>query len=113
MNMTKGIMAIVVLALLAMIGKASAVPSGKTLQFAGDNSPGKVIFDGKIHADNGLKCKECHADIFKMKKGAEKITKADHETGKFCFSCHKGTKAFSPANNCKKCHKKKWNGGDG
>jgi len=106
MKMRKVIMATVVLALLALIGNASAVPSGKTLEFAGDNGPGKVIFDGKIHADKGLKCKDCHTDIFKMKKGAEKITKADHEAGKLCFSCHNGTKAFAPADDCKKCYKK-------
>jgi len=105
-KMKKVIMALMALALCALIGNASAVPPGKTLEFAGDNSPGKVTFDGKIHADKGLKCKDCHAEMFKMKKGTVKITKADHEAGKLCFSCHDGKKAFAPADNCTKCHKK-------
>ena len=55
------------------VGSAMAVPAGKTVDYAGGDS-GKVVFDGKIHADKGLKCGECHTKIFKMKKGSEKIT---------------------------------------
>jgi c(7)-type cytochrome triheme protein len=43
-----------------------------------------------------------------MKKGADKMTMADMNAGKFCGECHNGTKAFKtddPAN-CAKCHKK-------
>jgi c(7)-type cytochrome triheme protein len=105
-KMKKVVMLVMALALFALIGNASAVPSGKTVEFAGDKSPGKVIFDGKVHADKGFKCKDCHTDIFKMKKGSVTITKADHEAGKLCFSCHNGTKAFAAKENCTKCHKK-------
>ncbi len=87
-------------------GSAMAVPSGKTLVF--DSPMGKVTFDGKIHADKGLKCGDCHTKIFKMKKGADKITMADMNAGKNCGTCHNGEKAFksSDAANCAKCHKK-------
>jgi c(7)-type cytochrome triheme protein len=85
---------------------AFAVPSGKTLEFE-DGAMGKVIFDGKVHADHGLKCADCHqSGLFKMKKGADKITMKDINEGKFCGTCHKeGGKAF-PAKECAKCHKK-------
>jgi len=94
--------------LMLSIGNVMAVPSGKTVEFA---SPmGKVTFDGKAHADAGLKCADCHIKpkLFAMKKGGDKITMAAMNEGKFCGACHDGNKAFgvkAPAN-CAKCHKK-------
>jgi c(7)-type cytochrome triheme protein len=93
----------------AMAVSAFAVPSGKTVEFDGKGA-GKVVFDGKIHAGKGLKCADCHqSGLFKMKKGADTITMKDINDGKFCGSCHNGTKAFSAkdAANCAKCHMKK------
>ncbi len=95
-------------ALMLAVGNVMAVPSGKTAEFA---SPmGKVTFDGKAHADKGLKCADCHTKpkLFEMKKGGDKMTMAAMNEGKFCGSCHDGKKAFSvkaPAD-CAKCHKK-------
>lgn len=92
---------------VVFIGSAMAVPPGKTVEYAGGGA-GKVVFDGKIHADKGLKCNDCHTKIFQMKKGAAKITMAEINAGKQCGECHNGTKAFkaSDAANCAKCHKK-------
>jgi c(7)-type cytochrome triheme protein len=89
------------------VGSAMAVPAGKTVDFDGGGM-GKVVFDGKIHADKGLKCNDCHTKIFKMKKGSEKITMADMNAGKNCGTCHNGEKAFKSGDpaNCAKCHKK-------
>jgi c(7)-type cytochrome triheme protein len=103
----EGILA-VFLVLMLSIGNVMAVMPGKTVEFA---SPmGKVTFDGKAHADKGLKCADCHTKpkLFEMKKGADKMTMAAMNEGKFCGTCHDGTKAFSvkaPAD-CAKCHKK-------
>jgi c(7)-type cytochrome triheme protein len=88
------------------IGNVMAVPSGKTVEFASPR--GKVTFDGKVHADKGLKCADCHTKpkLFEMKKGAGKMTMAAMNEGKFCGACHDGKKAFSvkaPAD-CAKCH---------
>jgi len=99
----------VVLALLVMAAGAThvfATASGKTVEYAG-GSAGKVIFDGKSHADAGSKCTDCHTKIFQMKKGA-KITMADMNAGKNCGVCHNGEKAFKSSDtaNCAKCHKK-------
>jgi len=95
-------------ALMLWIANVMAVPSGKTMEFA---SPiGKVIFDGKAHADKGLKCADCHTKpkLFEMKKGGDKITMAAMNEGKFCGTCHDGKKAFSVKDsaNCVKCHEK-------
>lgn len=92
---------------VAFVSSAMAVPPGKTAEFKG-GSTGKVTFDGKFHADKGLKCNDCHKDNtpFPMKKGTTKIKITDHKAGKFCFSCHNGTKSFATDGNCAKCHKK-------
>jgi len=94
-------------ALMLSIGNVMAVPPGKTAEFASPN--GNVIFDGKAHADKGLKCADCHTKpkLFEMKKGGDKMTMAAMNQGKFCGACHDGKKAFSvkaPAD-CAKCHK--------
>lgn len=81
---------------------AIAVPAGKTVVF----EKGAVTFDGKKHADAGLKCGDCHTKIFKMKKGDAKVTLAGHADGTGCSTCHNGNKAFSQVDpaNCTKCH---------
>ncbi len=93
-------------ALMLSIGNVMAVPAGKTVEFA--SPKGKVIFDGKVHADKGFKCADCHVKpkLFQMKKGSDKISHAAMNEGKFCGSCHDGKKAFgikAPAD-CVKCH---------
>jgi c(7)-type cytochrome triheme protein len=98
-----------VLALLitvAFAGSAFAVPSGKTVEFA-EGSIGKVVFDGKIHAEKGLKCNDCHTKNYQMKKGPT-VKMAEINTGKSCGACHNGEKAFKTSDpaNCSKCHKK-------
>lgn len=97
---------LIVIAAAAFSATAIATPPGKTVEFA---SPmGKVTFDGKAHADKGLKCNDCHTKIFKMKKGGDKITMAAINKGEFCGACHNGEKAFksNDPKDCKLCHKK-------
>jgi c(7)-type cytochrome triheme protein len=103
------VIALVVVVTFAMSVSAFAVPAGKTVEFDGKGA-GKVVFDGKIHADKGLKCADCHqSGLFKMKKGGEVLTMKDMEAGKNCGACHNGTKAFGvkDAAKCAKCHVKK------
>ncbi len=92
---------------VVFIGSAMAVPPGKNVEYAGGGA-GKVVFDGKTHADKGLKCNECHTKIFQMKKGTAKFTMADMKAGKNCGECHNGKKSFSSGDeaSCGKCHKK-------
>ena len=87
---------------------AFAVPAGKTVEFEAKGAA-KVVFDGKVHADKGLKCADCHqSGLFKMKKGADMMTMKEMVEGKYCGACHNGTKAFGmkDAADCAKCHKK-------
>ena len=97
----------VVAAAIVVFGSAVAAPPGKTVEFAG-GPMGKVVFDGKTHADKGGKCNDCHTKIFQMKKGSTKITMAAMNKGENCGVCHNGDKAFksSDPKNCKTCHKK-------
>jgi c(7)-type cytochrome triheme protein len=101
------VVAIVVVVTFVLSVSAFAVPAGKTVEFEGKGA-GKVIFDGKTHADKGNKCADCHPGVFKMKKGSAVMTMKDMEAGKNCGTCHNGTKAFgvNDAANCAKCHKK-------
>jgi len=98
------ILALTLIIAAAFIGSALAVPAGKTVEFEGGGA-GKVVFDGKKHADAGLKCNDCHTAIFQMKREA-KITMKEINEGKACGVCHNGEKAFK-AQACKKCHEKK------
>ena len=91
------VLAIVVVVSFVLAVSAFAVPAGK------------VVFDGKVHADKGAKCADCHqSGLFKMKKGETKATMKDMEAGKACGGCHNGTKAFGvkDAAKCGSCHKK-------
>jgi DmsE family decaheme c-type cytochrome len=84
-------------------GHALAVPPGEELVF--EEGPKPVIFSGQVHADHGLKCKDCHTSLFQKEKGNAKIAFEDHAAGKqYCFACHNGTKAYAPKGNCNKCH---------
>lgn len=105
--MRKLVFLLVLLVAVAFVGSAMAVPPGKTVEYEG-GALGKVTFDGKIHADKGLKCNDCHTKIFQMKKGSAEIKMADMNAGKNCGECHNGEKAFKSSDtaSCKRCHKK-------
>ena len=92
--------ALAITVMFVLVGSAFAVGPGKTVEF---EKGGKVIFSGDAH--KAAKCAECHPAIFKMKKGADVMTMKDMEAGKFCGTCHNGTKAFA-IKECAKCHKK-------
>ena len=88
-------------------GSAQAIQPGKTVSW--DTPMGKVVFDGKNHADAKVGCLDCHSKIFKMKRGSTNMKMADINAGKFCGKCHNGKKAFAAndKDNCEICHKKK------
>jgi c(7)-type cytochrome triheme protein len=97
-------LAVAVCFVFTFAGLASAVGTGKKLEYE-EKTKGTVVFDGKTHADAGLKCAGCHSQpkIFAMKKGS--LTMAEMKAGKSCGTCHNGQKAFDVAE-CAKCHKK-------
>ena len=90
---------------IMFVGSAMAVPGGRTVEW--ETIAGKVIFDGKVHADNGLKCFDCHSKVFPMKKTQGVIKMAEIQEGKYCGACHNGAKAFSTRTDkdkCGRCH---------
>jgi c(7)-type cytochrome triheme protein len=101
------VLSVIVCVMLTMSLTALAVPPGKTVVLE-PKGAGKVVIEGKIHADKGIKCPSCHPAIFKMKKGADVVTMKDMNEGKFCGACHDGAKAFGvkEKDNCPKCHAK-------
>lgn len=90
--------------LFSMANFAFAIGTGKQVEFDG-KTQGKVIFDGKAHADKGYKCADCHTKpkLFAMKKAPLKMD--DMKAGNSCGACHDGKKAFN-VTDCTKCHKK-------
>ncbi len=105
-KMRFGVIILSLLILVAFTVNAFAVGPGKTVEYAG-GSAGKVVFDGKAHADKGAKCTDCHTKIYQMKKGPS-VTMAEINAGKSCGTCHNGEKAFKTNDqaDCNKCHKK-------
>ncbi len=86
------------------------IKNGGDIKFEAKTSKlGPVLFSHDTHiAKNKYKCTDCHIKIFKMKKGADKMTQVLFAKGKFCGACHDGKKAFSATDpkECIKCHKK-------
>lgn len=93
---------VAILAIFAFVGTALAVAPGKTVEFEG-GAMGKVTFDGKVHADAGNKCMDCHPTLFQMKAGSTKV-EAPHKDAQ-CFTCHTGEEG-KPSKSCTNCHKK-------
>jgi c(7)-type cytochrome triheme protein len=79
----------------------SPVPEAPIVFGSGDKA---VKFSHKPHIA-AFQCSECHENLFKMAKGSTKIVFTDHKSGKACFSCHSGKKAFG-IDKCTKCHAK-------
>lgn len=102
--MKKVITMLLALLVTVFMSGAFAVPPGMTVEYT--KSPmGKVVFDGKSHADKALMCDACHPKVFEQKKGTAKISLAAHQEGKFCFTCHNDSTAFKSDGNCNRCHK--------
>jgi c(7)-type cytochrome triheme protein len=94
--------------ILLAVGMALAVPADKTIVYEVKGAD-KVTFEGKGHADKGLKCNDCHIKVFPMKRSpAGTYTMENMNKGENCGACHNGEKAFKSGDpaNCAKCHKK-------
>jgi phosphate transport system substrate-binding protein len=99
--MKKLIPGLLMLSVLLFATCAFSVDGRNSVTYGGGGE-GKVFFDGRTHASAGLRCNDCHTALFEMKKKAL-ITMEDHGSGKACFACHDGRRAFF---DCTKCHRK-------
>ncbi|HMB17045.1 MAG TPA: c(7)-type cytochrome triheme domain-containing protein [Pelovirga sp.] len=92
---------------LCAVTAAIAVPANRSLNY--DRSAlGPVEFSGKIHAEAGFSCGDCHnPDLFpKMKQRSVEITMEKIYAGEQCGFCHNGETAFAAKTSCNRCHVK-------
>ena len=68
-----------------------------------DEDNGNVVFPHTAHIDM-FGCDECHPDLFKPKRGANRASMEDMENGESCGACHDGDTAFGVAEDCDSCH---------
>lgn len=68
-----------------------------------EKDAGNVTFPHAAHLDL-FACDECHPDLFKAQRGANKATMEDMEQGASCGACHDGNTAFGVADDCEACH---------
>jgi c(7)-type cytochrome triheme protein len=68
-----------------------------------EKDAGNVTFPHVAHIDM-FGCDDCHPDLFKAKRGANKASMADMEQGASCGACHDGSSAFGVAEDCESCH---------
>lgn len=107
--MTRSVVILATCVLVFLPLAAPAVPEGVKLTWEGGGA-GPVIFDGTVHAKQGLACDVCHvAGQFHTQKGADPITMDALKKDQYCGYCHNGTRAFSTkkTSDCGRCHKKK------
>ncbi|MBF0457975.1 MAG: cytochrome C [Nitrospirae bacterium] len=90
--------------ILLVVIPAFAVPPGKMLEW--ECEEGRVVFEGTKHAGKGIKCTQCHLEVFRMRHGVTKMTMKEMDDGAYCGACHNGKTSFSTSNEtqCKKCH---------
>jgi len=83
---------------------------GGKIVFKNTKSFAPVVFYHSKHKAAGVKCNECHDSLFKKKAGStdagNALTMKSLRKGKYCGTCHNGSRAFSVRRSCKKCHQK-------
>lgn len=71
------------------------------------NTAKEVNFSHDDHVSSiGLKCTECHDNLYITKEKHGKVTMAQMQKGQSCGACHNGKRAFDVMANCDNCHKK-------
>jgi len=70
------------------------VPGAANVTYTHDSHVGRI----------GIKCRECHYQIFTTVEGHKKMTMADMQKGLSCGFCHNGKRAFDVKTSCDKCH---------
>lgn len=105
--MKHSVVSVIIFISVLFAGICQAVPSGRDLEWRTKTGNSVVVFSGKVHADKGIKCFDCHLSLFRMKKGFAEMKMAEIIEGKYCGACHNGKDAFSSekAEFCTKCHK--------
>jgi c(7)-type cytochrome triheme protein len=88
--------------------KAFTVTENCTTCHAGDivyinPDAGDITFPHAVHIEM-FGCEDCHPDLFKARRGANRATMEEMENGASCGACHDGSAAFNVAEDCESCH---------
>ncbi len=98
---------------LIFLGLVAAVlaPAAVTAKVGGGdivfkvNGEANVTYSHDTHVTKlGVKCRECHYQVFTTVEGHRRSTMADMQGGRSCGACHNGKRAFDVKTNCAKCH---------
>lgn len=98
---------VVFFAVIAALQKSNSGVLNKDIVFVVKNAH-PVVFSHKAHCQkHKLKCGDCHyrQNIFPQAAKPLGITMQDIYNGKACGKCHNGKIAFSPFQNCARCHR--------
>lgn len=70
-----------------------------------EEDAGNVTFPHSTHLEM-FSCSDCHPDLFKAKRGANKATMDEMAEGSSCGACHDGDSAFGVEDDegCESCH---------
>jgi c(7)-type cytochrome triheme protein len=91
---------------LVLVTSGWAKIGGGDIKFSAKNAA-DVIYSHDFHVgQRGLKCAECHYQIFaRMAHNMrDKATMAEMQAGRSCGNCHNGRRAFGVDKNCERCH---------
>jgi c(7)-type cytochrome triheme protein len=112
--LTAGVVVTAAAMLIVGAGRVESAPA----KVPNPNDYGSIVLNKKT-ADAGMAgvvfphwwhrsqftCKVCHTDIgFPMKAGETDFVMAEIFAGNQCGKCHNGTIAFSPMDDCTRCH---------
>ena len=105
----KKLMVLVLGAAFMVAAAGSSFALKKDIAFKTVGDEGTVVFSHALHTETAkIKCNQCHPKLFQMRHVDISITMGDIADGKYCGSCHDGTKAISgiDPDKCVLCHKK-------
>jgi len=98
-----------VLALILLLSSPAAAKIGGDDITYDPKGAAKVVFQHEYHVNiQGMKCNSCHYRKFQMRgNSAYSMDMSTLTKGRFCGSCHDGSKAFDvkDSGNCTRCHK--------
>ena len=105
-EMKKGYFSFSLILVFLWIGVSLGKVGGGDIVFKSEKAK-DVVFSHDVHVTNlKLTCQKCHNGIYAMLKSKNKpVTMAEINQGKSCGTCHNGKDAFTPQENCAKCHK--------
>jgi c(7)-type cytochrome triheme protein len=101
------VITVVMICILVPMSVFSQKVGGGDVTFTPKNA-GPVRFSHEKHvSEKGLRCSNCHYQLFQMSQGSYKMDMSKLTKGDFCGKCHNGKRAFdvSDQKNCSRCHR--------